>query len=191
MSGIVSEPLATHVLLILGIIGLPFYGEVPMPAKHLTWRKIKDILRLKRACGHSNQQVAASCGVARSTAAETLYRARAAWLSWPFPEELDNQQLETRLYPVVPSPTSPPRAMPEWATVHPGIVAEGRDHGAALVGVQDPASRRLSVQSARVTAATARDIGGSGRRLDTVDGRPLSFHHSGRDRPTSRPLEIG
>lgn len=191
MSGIVSEPLATHVLLILGIIGLPFYGEVPMPAKHLTWRKIKDILPLKRACGRSNQQVAASCGVARSTAAETLYRARAAWLSWPFPEELDNQQLGTRLYPVAPSPTYPPRAMPEWATVHPGIVAEGRDHGAALVGVQDPACRRLSVQPTRVTAATARDTGGSERRREIVDGRLWSFPHSGRGRLISQPFEIG
>jgi transposase len=96
-----------------------------MPAERVTMRKIKDILRLKWACGLSNRQVAASCGVARSTVAETLYRAKAAGVSWPFPEDLDDQQLETRLYPAAPSPTGPPRAMPEWATVHQELARKG------------------------------------------------------------------
>ena len=90
-----------------------------MPAERVTMRKIKDILRLKWACGLSNRQVAASCGVARSTVAETLYRAKAAGLSWPFPENLDDQQLETRLYPAAPAPTGPPRAMPDSAAGPP------------------------------------------------------------------------
>ena len=96
-----------------------------MPAERVTMRKIKDMLRLKWACGLSNRQVAASCGVARSTVAETLYRATAAGLSWPLPEELDDAQLETRLYPAAPSPTSLPRAMPEWATVHQELARKG------------------------------------------------------------------
>ena len=96
-----------------------------MPAERVTMRKIKDILRLKWACGLSNRLVAASCGVARSTVAETLYRAKAAGLSWPFPENLDDQQLETRLYPAAPAPTGPPRAMPDWATVHQELTRKG------------------------------------------------------------------
>ncbi|MCC6966847.1 MAG: IS21 family transposase [Nitrospira sp.] len=96
-----------------------------MPAERVTMRKIKDILRLKWACGLSNRQVAASCGVARSTVAETLYRATAAGLSWPLPAELDDAQLEARLYPAAPPPTSPPRAMPDWATVHQELTRKG------------------------------------------------------------------
>ena len=96
-----------------------------MPAERVTMRKIKDMLRLKWGCGLSNRQVAASCGVARSTVAETLYRATAAGVSWPLPEDLDDQQLETRLYPAAPSPTGPPRAMPEWATVHQELTRKG------------------------------------------------------------------
>ena len=65
-----------------------------MPAERVTMRKIKDILRLKWACGLRNRQVAASCGVARSTVAETLYRAKAAGVSWPLPVDLDETQLE-------------------------------------------------------------------------------------------------
>ena len=96
-----------------------------MPAERVTMRKIKDILRLKWACGLSNRQVAASCGVARSTVAETLYRATAAGVSWPLPEDLDDQQLETRLYPAAPSPTNSPRAMPDWATIHQELARKG------------------------------------------------------------------
>lgn len=96
-----------------------------MPAERVTMRKIKDILRLKWACGLSNRQVAASCGVARSTVAETLYRATAAGLAWPLPAELDDAQLETRLYPAAPSPTAAPRAVPDWATLHQELARKG------------------------------------------------------------------
>ena len=96
-----------------------------MPAERVTMRKIKDILRLKWACGLSNRQVAASCGVARSTVAETLYRATAAGLSWPLPADLDETQLETRLYPAAPCPTTAPRAVPDWATLHQELARKG------------------------------------------------------------------
>ena len=96
-----------------------------MPAERVTMRKIKDILRLKWACGLSNRQVAASCGVARSTVAETLYRATAAGLSWPVPADLDETQLETRLYPAASCPTAAPRAVPDWATVHQELARKG------------------------------------------------------------------
>lgn len=96
-----------------------------MPAERVTMRKIKDILRLKWACGLSNRQVAASCGVARSTVAETLYRAKAAGVSWPLPVDLDETQLEARLYPSAPPPTSLPRAVPEWAALHQELTRKG------------------------------------------------------------------
>jgi transposase len=89
-------------------------------------RKIKDIRRLKWACGLSNRQVAARCGVARSTVAETLYRAKAAGLSWPLlPADLDATQLEARLYSAAAPPTSPPRAVPDWATLHQALTRKG------------------------------------------------------------------
>lgn len=73
-------------------------------------RKIREILRL-RAAGFTDQQVAASVGCARSTVQECLRRARAAGISWPLPEELDEAALQERLYPraipVRPSSTIP------------------------------------------------------------------------------------
>ena len=105
-----------------------------MPAERVTMRKIREILRLKWACRLSNRQVAASCGMARSTVAETLYRAKAAGLSWPLPEDLDDTQLEARLYPAALPPTSPPRAVPDWATLHQELPRKGVHAGVAVPG---------------------------------------------------------
>ena len=43
-------------------------------------RKIKEVLRLKHACGLSNREIARGCNVARSTVGDYLIRARAAGL---------------------------------------------------------------------------------------------------------------
>ena len=96
-----------------------------MPAERVTMRKIHEILRLKWACELSNRQVATSCGVARSTVAETVYRAKAAGLSWPLPEDLDDTDLEARLYPAAPPLTTTPRAVPDWAALHQELARKG------------------------------------------------------------------
>ena len=46
-----------------------------MPAKRLSMRKIKEVLRLKRGQGLSNRKIAAACGIARPTVSEYLRRA--------------------------------------------------------------------------------------------------------------------
>ena len=48
-----------------------------MPAKRLSVRKIKEVLRLK-AGGTSNRQIAMSCGVSRPAVSEYLRRAAEA-----------------------------------------------------------------------------------------------------------------
>ncbi|MCE6949669.1 hypothetical protein LAZ29_01810 [Cereibacter sphaeroides] len=80
-------------------------------------RKIKDVLRL-HAAGRSARQIGASVGVGRSTVGEYLRRADVAGLSWPLPEELDEEELERRLFP--PPPPAPGRQFAEadWAAVH-------------------------------------------------------------------------
>ena len=56
-----------------------------MPAKRLSMRKIREVLRLKWAAGMSNRRIAASCGVSRPTVSEYLRRAESAGLRWPLP----------------------------------------------------------------------------------------------------------
>ena len=45
-------------------------------------RKIKEVLRLKYQHGLSARRIARSCGIARSTVAEYLMRAKAVGLEW-------------------------------------------------------------------------------------------------------------
>ena len=67
-----------------------------MPAERLSMRKIHEVLRLHVA-GHSQPQIARSCGIGRSTVGEYLQRARRAGLGWPLPEGAAADELERRL----------------------------------------------------------------------------------------------
>jgi DNA-binding transcriptional regulator LsrR (DeoR family) len=64
-----------------------------MANRRLPVRKIKEILRLKYACGLSKREIARSCNVARSTVADYLMRAMAAGLRWPESAELSETDL--------------------------------------------------------------------------------------------------
>ena len=81
-------------------------------------RKIKEVLRLKWAKGMSNRQIAATCGIGRPTVAEYLRRAKEADLSWPLPGDLDEVQLEHRLFPPPPALPANRRGVPDWAHIH-------------------------------------------------------------------------
>ena len=69
-----------------------------MPAERVSMRRIREILRLKHACGATDRAIARSLGVARSTVALTLERVAAAGLTWPLPEGLSERVLEAMLY---------------------------------------------------------------------------------------------
>jgi hypothetical protein len=56
-------------------------------------RKIREILRL-RASGLTEREVAQSVGCSRTTVQGCLRRTRAAGISWPLPEELDEVALK-------------------------------------------------------------------------------------------------
>ena len=88
-----------------------------MPAKRLSMRKIKEVLRL-RAQGLSDRKVARSVKVARTTVRRIRRRAEAAGLGWPLPEDLDDEGLEGKLFPGgTPRPEGSVPA-PEFASIH-------------------------------------------------------------------------
>jgi transposase len=91
---------------------------VEMPAKRLSMRKIKEILRLKWAQSLSNRKIAQNCGISRPTVTDYLRRAEQAGLSWPLPDAWDDAKLERTLFPEPPKGTALERGVPNWVEVH-------------------------------------------------------------------------
>ena len=88
-----------------------------MPAKRLSMRKIKEVLRLKFELGLGHRQIARSCGINHGTVGDYIRRAEAAGVEWPLPEGVDESGLEARLFP--PRATrAPDRPAPNWAAIH-------------------------------------------------------------------------
>ena len=87
-----------------------------MPGPRLPMRRIRDVLRLS-AAGMSKRQIAASLGVSATAAGECIRRARRAGLAWPLPNELSDEELERRLYPL-PTAAKDRRPRPDWAAIH-------------------------------------------------------------------------
>lgn len=96
-----------------------------MPAKRLSMRKIRDVLRLHFQGRLTNRQIARSLGLGRATVAEYLRRAEEAGLEWPLPPELDEATLEHRLFPAFVLFDSRPRPQPDWANVHRELRRDG------------------------------------------------------------------
>ncbi len=89
-----------------------------MPARRITVRKIREVLRLMLACKVSRRRAARSCGVGKTTVAEFLRRAEQAGLCWAKVETMDEEALERLLYPPCLVGQTPKRRMPEWSETH-------------------------------------------------------------------------
>jgi transposase len=61
----------------------------------------------------------------RELLGEYLRRAESAGLAWPLPSELDDTQLEARLYPLPARGKADTRPMPDWAEVHRELKRKG------------------------------------------------------------------
>ena len=85
-----------------------------MPAERLSMRKVREVLRLKYACGASERVIARSVGIGRTAVAEYIRRAAVIGITWPIPEELDDTALERKLFAA--AGYNPPRSkpLPEW-----------------------------------------------------------------------------
>jgi transposase len=81
-------------------------------------RKIEEILRLKYEAGLSHRAIAQSCSVSPSTVSEFVTHAKAAGLSWPLPEGINNEQLNDLLFPQRGPASGRNIQQPDWAEVH-------------------------------------------------------------------------
>ena len=129
-----------------------------MSQKRLSMRKIRALMRLKYELGRSHREIAASLGVANSTVSDYADRARAAGLSWPLPEGLDDAALEAALFPPLP-PSRAVRPEPDW-TGCTGIFSATRASRSGCCGWSTGRCIRTATDTA--ASATATGCGGGG-----------------------------
>jgi transposase len=96
-----------------------------VPRPRSTMRKIREILRLSLGEGLSRRQVGAATAMPYSTIADHLARAERAGLGWPLPEDMDDAELEARLFAKPEAPPSSSRPLPDWVEVHHELRRKG------------------------------------------------------------------
>jgi transposase len=89
-----------------------------MPAERLSMRQIREVLRLRFASELPQRAIAKSLGLSQGSVSSYLSRARAAGVSWPLAEDLDDAQLEALLVPPPPAIAADQRPLPDWSWVH-------------------------------------------------------------------------
>jgi lambda repressor-like predicted transcriptional regulator len=87
-------------------------------------RQVREVLRLMHACGRSLREAAAAAGVSPATALGYMRRAEAAGITWPIPAELDDADLEVRLFPA-PDALPIVRSAPDLAVIHAEMKRKG------------------------------------------------------------------
>jgi len=75
-------------------------------------RTFKEVLRLKFDHQLTNRKIARSCAISHVTVGKYLDLATKAGITWPLPEDLDDSQLEQRLYATVSRPAFDQPGMP-------------------------------------------------------------------------------
>jgi transposase len=101
-----------------------------MPRPRVLMRRIREVLRLSCEAGLSGRQISAATGLPRTTVREYLERAKRSSMSWPLPEELDDRQLEQRLFGrAAPPPIAGQQPLPDWTEIHrelrrPGVTLQ-------------------------------------------------------------------
>jgi len=83
-----------------------------MAKDRLSMRKFKEVLRLKFNHNLTNRKIAKSCAMSHATVAKYLQLAKQAGITWPLPDDIDDSQLEQRLYKNVCRATCDKPVMP-------------------------------------------------------------------------------
>ena len=89
-----------------------------MPGERVSMRKIRELLRLRWEHRLSQRTIGQSLRLSQGSISEYLGRARRAGLSWPLPDDLDDERLEALLFPPPPDVPLDQRPVPDWAAVH-------------------------------------------------------------------------
>jgi len=88
-------------------------------------RLIRDVLRLKFEAKLSQRKISRSLKISTGTVSLYLQKASAAKLSWPLPEEMNDQKLEAIMFPNNTGSLATKYATPDYATLHNELKRKG------------------------------------------------------------------
>src|ERR1700685_3538476 len=97
---------------------LPRKGRVSLPARRLSVRKIKEVLRLKFGVGLGLRHIARSCSIGLGTVHDYLQRAEADGVTWPLGDDWDENRLEAALFGGPPRARPAALPMPDFGELH-------------------------------------------------------------------------
>ena len=96
-----------------------------MPAERVSMRKIRDVLRLTHALGMSRRLAGEATGIGKSAVGDYVRRAAIAGFSWPIPDEINDAELERRLFPPVDVAPAVSRSEPDWSHIYSELKRRG------------------------------------------------------------------
>jgi len=96
-----------------------------MPKKRLPMRQIKKVLRMTHTMDLSQQAISQATGIPRTTVRDYLQRAKKAGITWPIPDDMDDEQLNALLFKQKQSLQSKDQSTPNWAKVHQELKRKG------------------------------------------------------------------
>lgn len=88
-------------------------------------RRVREIMRLRFELGLSQEKVAQSCNVGRSTVGDCLQRIARIGLSWPLAEELGDLALENLVYGRAVQRDDTQLNLPDWGQIHQELKRKG------------------------------------------------------------------
>ena len=117
-----------------------------MPAERVSMRKIREVLRLTHALGMSRRLVGEATGIGKTAVGEYVRRAAVAGLRWPLPDEIDDAELERRLFPPRAAGSSAARTDPDWSHIHTEMKRRGVTLALLWQEYRGEHARRLRLQ---------------------------------------------
>ena len=117
-----------------------------MAKDRLSMRKFKEVLRLKFDHHLTNRKIAKSCAMSHVTVGKYLDLAKQAGITWPLPDDIDDSQLEQRLYTKVSRPASDKPVMPSMEYLFQELKKKACHLAVAVVRIQTGQPGRLPVQ---------------------------------------------
>ena len=95
-----------------------------MSNKRVSMKKLKVVLRLKYDLGATHREIAKSVRISPSTVSRLVNDAKAAGITWPLTEELDDAQLEEKVYGQISDiPTK--SHVPNWSDLSKELQKKG------------------------------------------------------------------